>query len=268
MTDIRERLHATPEYLELESGLREADRVLQGYFRRPEPPKIQEKESIHSILLEADLASEQVLLKLLKGKTVLSEETPTVIETGDFWIIDPLDGTAFFADGLKDWSVTLAHAKDGKIELGMTYVPGEDEMFYAKVGLGAYLNGRRIRVSEKREIKNALVAVDAKAIRGDTSGNIRTLISDSRALWVTGSTARALAYLAIGRVDAAIHKEQSIWDIAAGMVLIREAGGLFTSWRGGVSFDLSGAKAPQNSILATNGYLHGFVIEYLSLNQT
>lgn len=263
---MNERLRMTPEYLELSEGFRKAGIVLLEHFRNSSGLDFEQKESIHSIRIEADLASEKVLLELLQGEPVLSEETLVDIKSPSFWIIDPLDGTSFFADGLKDWSVTLARVKDGQVEMGMTYVPTEDEMFYARVGQGAFLNGDRIMVSPKRNLKDAIANIDQRSIRTDETGTIRQLVKDTRSLWTTGSTARALAYLAMGRIGIAVHQEQAIWDIAAGIVLVQEAGGRFTNWTGGQEFDLTGKRTPQNNILATNGYLHRSVIEYLSPN--
>lgn len=258
-------LRITPEYERLRSVMLMAgDELLKKYWRSFAPLKAIQKESIHAIVTEADKASEKILLDSLRGEEVLSEESPSKIESLDFWITDPLDGTSFFARGLEGWLISLAHVRNGKVELGMTFAPVEDELFYAKTGEGAFLNGKRIRVSSTKSLKDSLVNISQAVIRTDEAGSIRKFISDTRSLWSTGSTARALANLAAGRIDIAIHQDQAFWDIAAGIVLVKEAGGRFTNWEESQRFDMTGEQVPQNHILATNGHLHSSVVRYLN----
>lgn len=261
---MNENLKITPEYEKLQSGIRRSgNELLRKYWRKSTPLEITQKESIYSIVTEADTVSEKILLDLLQVEEVLSEESPRKIDSSDFWVMDPLDGTSFFARGLEGWSISLAHVKNGEVDLGMTFAPVEDELFYAKRGEGAYLNGKRIQVSSTSEIKDGLVNISQAVIRTDEKGSIRKLITDTRALWSTGSTARALANLAAGRIDVAIHQNQAFWDIAAGIILVKEAGGRLTNWEGSQRFDMTGAQIPQNNILATNGHLYDSVVRYL-----
>lgn len=254
-----------PEYEKLQSGIRRAgDELLRKYWRSVTPMEATQKESIHSIVTEADKASEEILLNLLRGEEVLSEESPRKINSSDFWVIDPLDGTSFFARGLEGWSITLAHVKNGEVELGLTFAPVENELFYAKTEEGAFLNGKRIITSSTKNLKDSLVNISQAVIRTDEKGSIRKLISNTRTLWSTGSTARALANLAAGRIDVAIHEKQAFWDIAAGTVLVKEAGGKLTNWEESQNFDMTGAQTSQNNILATNGYLYNSVVRYLN----
>lgn len=261
---MHETLQITPEYERLQSGIRRAgNELLTSFWRKSTPMEVTQKESIHSILTEADIVSEKILLDLLQGEEVLSEESPRKINSPDFWVIDSLDGTSFFARGLEGWSISLAHVKNGEVDLGMTFAPVENELFYAKVGEGAFLNGKRINVSSTKNLKDSLVNISQAVIRTDETGSIRKLIRNSRSLWSTGSTARALANLAAGRIDVAIHQNQAFWDIAAGIVLVKEAGGRLTNWQESQKFDMTGAQIPQNNILATNGHLYDSVMGYL-----
>lgn len=263
-----ESLKITPEYEKLQSGIRKAgNELLANFWRKSTPMKVTQKESIHAIVTEADIISEKILLDLLQGEEVLSEESPRKIDSPDFWVVDPLDGTSFFQRGLLDWSISLAHVKNGEVDLGMTFVPVEDELFYAKNGEGAFLNGKRIITSSTKNLKDSLVNISQEVIRTDETGSIRKLIVDSRSLWSSGSTARLLANLATGKIDVAIHLNQAFWDIAAGIVLVREAGGKITNWKESQKFDMTGAQIPQNNILATNGHLHDYVIRYLDLKE-
>lgn len=264
--NMNENLRVTSEYERLRSGMRRVgNELLTNFWRKPTPMEVTQKESIHSIVTKADIVSEEILLDLLQGEEVLSEESPRKINSPDFWVIDSLDGTTFFARGLEGWSISLAYVKNGEVELGMTFAPVEDELFYAKVGEGAFLNGKRIMTSSTKNLKDSLVNISQAVIRTDETGSIRKLIRDSRSLWSTGSTARALANLAAGRIDIAIHKNQAFWDIAAGIILVNEAGGRLTNWQESQRFDMTGAQIPQNNILATNGHLHDFVVRYLPI---
>lgn len=259
-----ESLKIIPEYEKLQSGIRRAgDELLKKYWRNAVPLEVTQKESIYAIVTEADKVSEAILLDLLQGE-VLSEESPRKINSSDFWVVDPLDGTSFFARGLEGWSISLAHVRNGEVELGLTFAPVENELFFAKTGEGAFLNGKRIGVSTTENLKDSLVNISQAAIRTDDKGSIRRLIADTRALWSTGSTARALANLAAGRIDVAIHQNQAFWDIAAGIVLVKEAGGKLTNWQENQEFDMTGAQVSQNHILATNGHLHNSVVKYLN----
>lgn len=263
--DMHESLRVTPDYEKLQSGIRMAgNELLRKYWRSSTPMKITQKESIYAIVTEADKVSEEILFNVLQGEEILSEESPRKIDSSDFWVMDPLDGTSFFARGLEGWSISLAHVKNGEVDIGMTFAPVEDELFYAKIGEGAFLNGKRIGASSTRAIKDSLVNISQAVIRNDEKGSIRRLISDTRSLWSTGSTARALANLAAGRIDIAIHERQAFWDIAAGIALVREAGGRFTNWEKSQKFDMTGAQIPQNNILATNGHLHDSALTYLN----
>lgn len=267
MRGSRNDLQITPEYEKLQAGLREAAKELLRYWRSSRQLVATQKESIHAIVSDADKASEAILFKLFAGENVLSEETPIEIISRDFWVIDPLDGTSFFVRKIEGWSISVAHVRNGKVDLGLTYAPVEDELFYAKDGEGAFLNGKRIYVSKTKDLKDCLINVSEASIRADETGSIRRLISDTRSLWTTGSTARALANLAAGRIDVSVHQNQAFWDIAAGIVLVQEAGGSFTNWEKSKQFDMTGAITPQNNILATNGYLHDSVIKYLNPNR-
>lgn len=263
--DMHETLQITPEYERLQSGIRRAgNELLTNFWRKSTPMDVTQKESIHAIVTKADIVSEKILLDLLQGEEVLSEESPRKMNSSNFWVIDSLDGTSFFHRGLLDWSISLAHVKNGEVDLGMTFAPVEDELFYAKVGEGAFLNGKRISASSTKSLKDSLVNISQAVIRTDETGLIRKLIVDSRSLWSSGSTARLLSNLAAGRIDVAIHQNQAFWDIAAGIVLVTEAGGKITNWEESQKFDMTGAQIPQNNVLATNGHLHDFVIGYLN----
>lgn len=220
------------------------------------------KESHYSIVTKTDKEIEAFLIEQLTERfpdhDILSEESPKKVDE-PFFVVDPLDGTSFFHRGLTDWTVTFARV-DGDIQFGATYNPVLNELYYAQLGYGAYLNGKQIHVSSS-PINEALVNVGHEVLYSDESGHIKNLLRDIRTNWTTGSTAFAFANLAAGKIDAVIQKNQSFWDIATGIILVREAGGTVTTWNNREDFNRSGAKL--NNIIANNGKLHQDLLKYV-----
>lgn len=240
--------------------LKEAGAIGMKYWRTNIPASV--KESHYSIVTQADEEIEAFLIERLTkhfpDHNILSEESPKSVSE-PFFVIDPLDGTSFFYRGLTDWTATFARV-DGDVQFGATYNPVLDELYYANLGYGAYLNDKRIHVSFS-SISEALVNVGHRVLYSDESGKVRRLLKDIRVNWTTGSTAFAFANLASGRIDAVIQQNQAFWDIAAGIALIREAGGTVTTWDNKTNFDRSGESV--NSVLATNGSLHNHLLGVL-----
>lgn len=240
--------------------LKDAGTIGMKYWRTDIPATV--KESHHSIVTDADKATEDFLIdqltKHFPDHDILSEESPKKVSE-PFFAVDPLDGTSFFHRGLTDWTVTFARV-DGDIQFGATYSPVLDELYYAQLNNGAYMNGKQIYVSSS-SINESLVNVGHRVLRTDESGRIKTLLRDIRTNWTTGSTAFAFANLAAGKIDAVIQQNQAFWDIAAGIVLVREAGGIVTTWNKKLDFDRSGETV--NNILATNGPLHKHLLGIL-----
>jgi myo-inositol-1(or 4)-monophosphatase len=171
------------------------------------------------------------------------------------WIIDPLDGTTNFLHGIPHFAISVALEKEGEILAGVTYNPVHDEMFYAERGFGAFLNDRRLRVSNRREPNEAVIGTDTSphlnsAEEDDFVKRNRLLTSQVAGVRRFGASTLALAYVAAGRFDGYWAQNISPWDIAAGIILVREAGGSVSDLKGGQ--DMIGNR----SILATNLHLH------------
>jgi myo-inositol-1(or 4)-monophosphatase len=184
---------------------------------------------------QADKNAETVIFEELKRARpewgFLMEESGTVAgENPDYrWIIDPLDGTTNFLHGIPHWAISIGLEERGKLIAGIVYNPIMREMFIAEKGFGAYLNDTRLRVSARRDLSDCVVATGIPHQgRGDHSKFLRQL---SRAMVHTagvrrmGSAALDLAYVAAGRYDAYWEEGLSQWDIAAGLLLVQEAGG-------------------------------------------
>ncbi|MEM6973203.1 MAG: inositol monophosphatase family protein [Pseudomonadota bacterium] len=146
------------------------------------------------------------------------------------WIVDPLDGTTNFLHGLPHWSVSIALEHKGKITAAVVYDPAKDEMFVAEAGSGCWVNDRRARVSGRREIADCLFATGlpfgAKQTLPSMITDLSKLLPATAGVRRLGSAALDLAYVAAGRYDGFWERELSPWDLAAGLLLVQEAGGL------------------------------------------
>jgi myo-inositol-1(or 4)-monophosphatase len=170
------------------------------------------------------------------------------------WIVDPLDGTLNFLHGLPHFAISIALERDAEIVAGVIYDPIKDEMYWGERGVGAYLNDRRLRVSGRRELGQAVIATGVPNIgRPDHAPYLEMLagvMAQTAGIRRFGAAALDLAYVAAGRYDGYFEVGLSPWDIAAGILLVREAGGYVSEIAGGHNMLQSG------SILAGNDHLH------------
>ena len=165
------------------------------------------------------------------------------------WIVDPLDGTSNFLHGLPHWSISIALEHKGEVVAGVIYDPAKDEMFTAEKGSGAWLNDRRLRVSGRRELVTMLLATGipfgSKKTLPQTMKDLAALMPRTSGVRRMGSAALDLAYVAAGRYDAFWERELQPWDMAAGLLLVTEAGGLV----GGIH---AGKPMETGSVIAAN----------------
>ena len=170
------------------------------------------------------------------------------------WIVDPLDGTTNFLHGIPHFSISIALERDGEIVAGVIYEPTRDEMYSAEKGFGAYVNDRRLRVSARRQLGEAVIGTGMPfGARADQRGYIDTLaaiMGATSGVRRMGSAALDLAYVAAGRYDGFWEYGLAPWDIAAGILLVREAGGYVSDLAGGHDMMTTG------DVLAANDHLH------------
>ncbi|MGE0230584.1 MAG: inositol monophosphatase [Flavobacteriaceae bacterium] len=175
------------------------------------------------------------------------------------WIIDPLDGTTNFMHGIPLFSISLALERDGEIIAGVVYNPVMDETYSAERGVGAYFNNRRIRVAARKDLADAVVTCGIPHLgRGDAGQflrDMRAVIPAVSGIRRTGSAALDLAWTAAGRFDLFFEHGLSPWDIAAGILLIREAGGYVTDFDGHTNPLATG------NIVAGNPDLHAALLK-------
>ena len=174
-----------------------------------------------NFVTNADIKAEKIiieeLMKAKKNYSIISEEDGSTInsDSENVWIIDPIDGTSNFLHGIPHFAISIALKSNNEIISGLIYDPIKDEMFYAEKNNGAFFNNQRIKVSKKKEIENCLFATGGK----------EKVISDFITR-KTGSAALDMAYVAAGRYDGYFQNNLNLWDVAAGIIIIKEAGGI------------------------------------------
>ena len=208
----------------------------------------------------ADKRTEKILIDELQKAHpeygIITEETG-IINKSNFknrWIIDPIDGTMNFLNGIPQFAISIGYEEEGEIKCGVIFNPIMNELFCAEKGNGAYLNNSRIRVSNKKKITDALLVTGgpkgASKIKDKIYSeyiNVSNNVSNVRKF---GSAALDMAYVACGRFDGYWQRELNYWDIAAGIIILKEAGGF-------INFFEEDINAPiKKNILATNSSIH------------
>jgi myo-inositol-1(or 4)-monophosphatase len=217
-----------------------------------------ESKGMHDLVSYVDKASEKQIIEqlqqLLPESGFIAEEGTTDIHGERFnWVIDPLDGTTNYIQGVPIYAVSIALLDKDELVLGVVYEVGRDECFYAWKNGGAYLNTRPIQVSKRADIHDALVATgfpysDFSRL-DDYMETLKWAMKNARGVRRMGSAATDLAYVACGRFDAFWEYDLKPWDVAAGALIVKEAGGIVTDYKGGNNY-LFGRE-----IVATNGLL-------------
>ena len=202
----------------------------------------------------ADIKAEKIIIEeLIKSKrnySIISEESEKKIinDKDNVWIIDPIDGTTNFLHGVPHFAISIALKSKNEIVSGLIYDPIKDEMFYAEKNNGAYCNNQRIRVSNKKNLENCLFATGGKYTE-------EVKIKKNIIIRKSGSAALDMAYVAAGKFDGYFQKNLNIWDIAAGIVLVKEAGGIINN------FDIR--KEENIKVLASSSEINDKLIQNL-----
>jgi len=232
-----------------------------------ESVRISQKQ-INDFVTEVDHASEKIIIETLltayPGHGILAEESGSQHGAKDsefVWIIDPLDGTTNFIHGFPVYCVSIALAVRGKIEQAVIYDPSRNDLFTATKGRGAFLNERRIRVSKRTQLKQCLISTGFPFRPGDNFKNYLAMMGDvmqrTAGLRRPGAAALDLAYVAAGYTDGFFETGLSIWDVAAGSLLVTEAGGLIGNFTGEADF------LEQKECLAGTPRIYGQLVQIL-----
>jgi myo-inositol-1(or 4)-monophosphatase len=239
--------------------------VLQENFYLPF--EITNKEGINNLVTEVDHKSEQAIISIIKENFpehfILSEEAGEIIQESEYkWIIDPIDGTVNYANGIPICCVSIGIEKNGKMIMGAVYNPFINELYFAERGQGATLNNKPIKVSEKTEvIKSCLVTGFPYTYLDSPNGPLQVFekfIRKGIPVRRLGSAAIDLCWVAAGRFDGFYEHKLSAWDSAAGFIMVEEAGGKVT--------DLAGNyyNPYQPGLIATNGLIHDEMVRIVN----
>lgn len=226
---------------------------------------VERKGSI-DLVTDADLAAEKYIIgqitKLFPKHSICAEEGGTIEKAGEFiWFIDPIDGTTNFAHGFPYFSISLGLVKNNETILGLVYNPVSGECFLAERGSGAFLNDEQIKVSTETKLQNSLLLTGFPYDVATTEkNNLRAFNKATKAtqgVRSLGSAALDLCQVACGRFEAFWELSLQPWDLAAGSLIVTEAGGKISNCDGG-QFSVRG-----NEILASNGLIHDELIQTL-----
>ena len=226
------------------------------------------QKGLNDFVTEVDQAAERVIIETLltayPGHGILAEESGSEHGAPDsefVWIIDPLDGTTNFIHGFPVYCVSIALAVRGKVEQAVVFDSNRNDLFTATKGRGAFLNDRRIRVSKRTHLKDALVSTGFPYRAGEDMQQYLQMMGDvmprTAGLRRPGAAALDLAYIAAGYADGFFEKGLQPWDVAAGALLITEAGGLVGNFTGEADF------LDQQECLAGNPRIYGQLITLL-----
>lgn len=218
------------------------------------------------LVTEVDRESERLIVELLLSRypdhTILAEEGTYPVASSDMrWIIDPLDGTTNYAHGFPWFCVSIGLESAGELVAGVIYDPVHDELFTTTKGGGAFLNGRLLQVSSRLPLRNSLLGTgfpyDSATDPANNFDNFFAFQKAARGIRRAGAAALDLAAVAAGRLDGFWELKLKPWDMAAGVLLVREAGGTVTG------FDGSSFAIDSGRIVASNGLIHAEMVAML-----
>ncbi|MCD9025082.1 inositol monophosphatase family protein [Cohnella silvisoli] len=252
---------------------REVGEQIVSFMKKP--LRIQEKKNVSDLVTEVDLLSERILQERITSDYpehwMMSEETDGSLrnaheafllpQTGYGWIIDPIDGTTNFIHGFPHFAISIGIVKDEQLVCGVVYNPITNELYCARRGHGAYLNGRLIQVDSESQLEHALLATGFQADdwrpNSPVIEQIGRFTGKSRSVRIVGAASLDLCLVASGKLTGFWHEGLYPWDVAAGVLIIQEAGGRVTN-REGSPFRLS-----DNSLVASNGSIHQTLLSFL-----
>ena len=223
------------------------------------------KKSDKDLVSEGDLAVEAYLIDRIRAQypshAILGEESGAYGDNACRWIIDPIDGTTSFVHGQPFYSISIALEKDGDIILGAVNAPVLNELFYAEKGQGAFCNGEAICVSKRDKLIDSVLGTGFACVRSDLEHDnlpyFNKILPKIRGVRRYGSCAIDLSYVASGRLEGFWELNLNLYDMAAGLLILTEAGGCVTDFAGDTQ------KLP-GQLVATNGLIHEELLTYLT----
>ena len=246
------------------SATKEAGEIILRYFEGTF--KIEHKEGINNLVTEVDKLAEDKIIKVIRATfpahSIISEEVGELIKPSEYqWIIDPIDGTVNFAHGIPICCVSIGLLHNDELIMGAVYNPMMNELFFAEKGKGATLNDRPIKVSTKENFETAFLVTGFPYNWPDGPEHpikvFEKLILEGLPIRRLGSAAIDLCWVACGRFDGFWEYNLQAWDVAAGYLLVQEAGGKITDFDGGP------ANVFTKETLATNGLIHDAMLKVI-----
>ena len=243
-----------------EAGAGQIMRYFQGDFR------ISHKEGVNNLVTEADHASEKAILDVIRSEYpdhyILSEETGKLAQESPYkWIVDPIDGTVNFANGIPINCVSIALEKDGEVIMGCVLNPHLNELFFAEKGKGATLNEHPIQVSDQAKVLHSCLVTGFPYTYLDMENGpvdvFARLVRSGIPVRRLGSAAIDLCWVAAGRFDGFYEHKLEAWDSAAGFLIVEEAGGRVTH------IDGTPYSPYQPGLVATNGIIHNELLDVI-----
>lgn len=226
---------------------------------------IEYKSDKSDIVTNADYRSEEMLKTIISNHypedDIYSEEEwcDSIDFNGNQWIIDPIDGTGNYTHGNPNYCVTVAYIEDKKVQLGVVYQPEVDEIYYAKKGQGAYIDSKRIKTSDTKSLDESMLLSGY-----DPNGKfIQNMYDKVRGIRGIGSSALNLCYIASGSADGVWEYDTYSWDVAAGILILRESGGLVTD-QSGSRYHIEPDTEIDSPLIATNGNIHDQITNVLT----
>ena len=241
----------------LQNIVTRAGEISLEYRARLSEVKVSQKDTVKDLVTEADVAVENYLIEQIKNTypdhAICAEESGTHAGGETRWVIDPIDGTTSFVHNLPFYSISIALQQNNQTILAAVFAPVLGELYLAEKGKGATCNGQPIAVSDRTALSDCLMTTGFACLRANLERNnlplIERIAPKLRGLRILGSAAVDLCYVACGRTDGGWELNLNIYDIAAGMLIVQEAGGTVTDFSGGTE------NLP-HEILATNGKIH------------
>jgi len=258
--------YTSPALNVMVAAARKAGRPLIRDFNELENLQISMKGPA-DFVTSADKRTEQILIDELSrarpGYGFLGEEGGAVAgaDKSHRYIIDPIDGTTNFMHGIPHFAISIGLERDGQLVAGVVFNPVTDDLFIAEKGHGAYLNNKRLRVAARKDLAPSVIATGlpfmGKEGHARASAEMAEVMNVTAGIRRFGSASLDLAYVAAGRFDGFWENKLQAWDVAAGIVLVREAGGMVSDLSGGADMLAKG------SVLAANEYLHPQLLKLL-----
>ena len=240
---------------------KEAGKILKENFHKVNPVTV---KTGGSWVTEIDKLSESKIISVIRenfpGHSINAEESGFSKETSEYlWLVDPLDGTTNYARGVPIFAVSIALAHKGKVRLGVVYDPMQDELYTAEAEKSAQLNGLPAVVSETKNLSDFMVGYARPLVKKEQLAKIFQKVEKvTRTPKILGSMALHLGYVAAGRSDVAILLSPNPWDLAAGALIVEEAGGKVTD------FEEKPWSLESKNLVASNGKIHEQLLEILN----